>query len=244
MRGSEGAVDIRDTARAEFVLLLFLCVFLPWGLIGYLEIVVSMVLVLSAWTIYKIYWCERYVVYAFSLVASFAVSMAYMSFTSARIYVDEIGIEGAERLALVVGSPCFVLAVFAIAYFSPSKNFQYVIQGDRVKIGEWKGNARLEIMLCWAMIIAVIALTVLAVILLRGSLELILCLVLAPLLTVVVLVIGRNKVRGVRVLLSLEKASLIKFTFMDIEEIRRVRSRWLLMRFVKWLGSYKGARAK
>ncbi|MBF7141052.1 hypothetical protein [Pseudomonas sp. LY10J] len=170
--------------------------------------------------------------------------MTYMSFASAAIYVDDVGIQGAARLALVVGSPSIVLTVFAIAYFSPSKYFQYVIQGSGVKLGEWKGNARMEVRLCWIMIITVIALAALAIIFLRGELELILCLVLTPLLTIVVLTIGRHRVRGVRILLSLEKTYSLKFTFMDIEEIRRVRSRWLLMRFIKWLASFRKLSAK
>lgn len=241
---TEGAVDICNTARAEFVLISFLCVFAPWDVPNYVWVVTSMLLMSTAWAIYQIYWCERYVLYVFAFISTFTLFMGYMCFISAGLYADQLEIEGAKRLVLVIGSPSVVFMTFAFAYFSPSKHFQYVIQGNGVEIGEWKGNARLEVRLCWIMIIAFIALAALAMIFLRGPLELVLCLVLTPLLTIAGLVIGRQKVRGVRVLLSLEKAYSLKFTFMDIEEIRRVRSRWLLIRFIKWLVSFRGLNTK
>lgn len=55
--------------------------------------------------------------------------------------------------------------------------------------------------------------------------------------SIVVLILLRHTIRGLRTLLTQERSMSIPYTFMQIEEIRDARSRWWLGRLFRWLAS-------
>jgi hypothetical protein len=189
---------------------------------------------LSGYTLYIRYWCERYTTFALSyftlMIFFLAVAPAWVSYT---VVTDDLGgspAEGRITAGLLLG---FIATLYAGLYLTPPRGFAFDVSDNRVSFSVSSTSAGAEGLIAGVGTLAAGA-VIKSVTPFTTGILIILIFLFA---TVCMLIHARDRIRGLRTLRKREKSRLTPYTFMQIDEIREARSRWWLGRLFNWLAS-------
>jgi hypothetical protein len=232
--------NIKGISWAFFGVLIFFMAFGPSDLKYFWQAFFIVSFFAFMWTIYLVYVCERVTFYLTSILVSIVAAFSYMACTAA--YVIGSSFWGKTSIAaFIVGIfPMCVawLTYLVLANGKPSFHpFEYNgIKVQPVPQSRQKTSAAYSpLLVAGATTLAASFLTKTVGFLTTGMF------VLFGMLAVSVtfLFYARHIIRGLRTLRLQEKTMPIPYTFMQIDEIRKARSRWWLSRLFKWAASWR-----
>jgi hypothetical protein len=208
----------------------------PYNLDCFWWIYVGFLSLFTSWTLYLIYACERYVLYLMSQFISAIFVFSYMAGSSAYVsFSASLGKTNALSIMGGISPVILVCVVLGVIYYGKPTCFPFEVTGNRVtakqkKRRRTKYNPGLIAGVTTAagslFINSVEAATRDLVAILGGTAS-----------SIMILFFLRHSIRGLRTLRIQEGSMTTPYTFMQIEEIREARSRWLLGRFFKWITS-------
>jgi hypothetical protein len=198
-----------------------------------------LVVVLFGFSVYLIYFCERFVVFVWALILAAVIAFTYMGSSLAYLMVSQNSGDTSPISIAVGGAPAVVvLLIFLMIFYSKSSFFPFECVGNKVAPRPKKiVNAKSYNL---GLISGVSTLT--------GSMFLksvgaetggMFVVVACTVLSVILLFYVRHGIRGLRTLRIRERKMPTPYTFMQIDEIREARSRWWLGRLFKWMGSQR-----
>lgn len=193
-------------------------------------------LLLSGYTLYMRYWCERYTTFALSyftlMISILALAPAWVSYT---VVTDDLGgppAEGRIIAGLLFG---FIATLYAGLYLTPPREFAFDVSDNRVSFSVSSTSAGAEGMIAGVGMLAS-GTVIKSVTPFTTGILIVLIFLFAGVCT---LIHGRDRIRGLRILRKREKNRLTPYTFMQIDEIREARRRWWLGRLFNWLASLR-----
>ncbi len=227
--------EIKDTAWLIFVSLSLVSLLGPWWICNYYLACSFFVFATLLWVLYLVYWCERYFVFAMTFFICFCLIMMSMCWASMFFLSTELGLSRLLQVLLPIFSAASVSISFIVIYFSKSNFFHYIVEGDRVELGEWKTGAKAERVRFLILAIIILVACFLGGFYLKASMETAILAVLTPLLTQLMLLAARHKIRGLRMLRAQEKKGLFYYRFMLIDEIREARKKCWPVHFANFI---------
>jgi hypothetical protein len=194
---------------------------------------------LSGYTLYMRYWCERYTAFALSyftlIIFLLALAPAWISYTVVTDDMEKSGTQGCVVACLLFSS---IAALYAAIYFTPTRKFPFSVSRNKVSFTASSTSSLVGMVIAGpgtlvsgALIKSVTPFTIgilIVLLFLFGCIG--------------TLIHARDLLRGIRTLRKREKNSGTPYTFMQIDEIRAVRSRWWLSRLFKWAASWRSSR--
>lgn len=205
---------------------------LPWFWLIYLLFFV----VFFGFILYLIYFSERFVVYMFFIIIMPVLCLSYLASSVAYMSATRLLGEVSFVSVLLGLSPLITVSmIFLFVFFSKSTFFPFLCSGNRV-VPRSKGDTTKT----YSLGLISGASTLAAGVFLKSAGILTSSVVGALVCTgcpIVVLILLRHTIRGLRTLRTQERSMSIPYTFMQIEEIRDARSRWWLGRLFRWLAS-------
>ncbi|AHG43339.1 hypothetical protein N018_25135 [Pseudomonas syringae CC1557] len=185
--------------------------------------------------LYMRYTCERYTLFTSSyfilLIFLLAFATACVSYT---VVTDDLGgseFAGGLATLFILTS---VMLIYLFIYFTPTKEFPFEVSGNKVSFSA-PDTSSLP-----ASIVAGLG-TLMASVVIRSATPFttgILIILLFLFGCTFMLIHSRHLIRGLRTLRIQERTMPTPYTFMQIDEIRKARSRWWLGRLFKWVASW------
>lgn len=189
---------------------------------------------LSVYTLYMRYWCERYTTFALSyftlMIFLLALALAWLSYIAV---TDDLG--GSRSQGCIVAGLLFgfVATLYAGIYLTPPREFPFDVSDNKVSFSASSTSAGAGgLIACIGTLVA--GAVVKSVTPFTTGIVIILLFLFG---CIVMLIHARDCIRGLRTLRNSEKNGLTPYTFMQIDEIRAARNRWWLMKFFKSVAS-------
>lgn len=184
------------------------------------------------YVVYMIYWCESFTLFALSFLSSFVFSFAFSAAGLAHaVLVNDLSISNFRAAVINAGLLSAVLILYICIYFSPSKPHAFQIIGNKVSRTSMKSSGTSPLIISGAATL-VSAIFIGSVSSLTSGVAAVMGLLFA---CTALMIYERHTISGLRTLRIQEKATSLSYIFMQIEEIRKARSRWLIGRLLKWL---------
>ncbi|EJM36883.1 hypothetical protein PMI26_05115 [Pseudomonas sp. GM33] len=232
-----------NNIKKHIFLMFFMAAF--FGVFGPLTLECSwwwylfLVVVVFCFSLYLIYYCERFVVFFAAILSAAIFTFPYISSSLAYLIASDSFGKGDPRSVVIGTAPItIVFLMFLVIFYSKSSFFPFECVGNRVTARPKKIVNSKSYNL--GLISGVSTLT--------GSMFLksvgaetggMVALVICAGCSVIILFYLRHSIRGLRTLHIRERKMPTPYTFMQIDEIREARSRWWLGRLFKWMGSLR-----
>lgn len=220
---------------AAFCFVVGSAAFGPANFPGYWWLYFCLSALMLCYTVYLIYFCERFTTFTLSMLSSFVFSFGFAAAGLAHVaLLHDAGASNFTATAVNVSLFLLMIVIYAGVYFFPSKPFPFSIIENRVSRASVKSSgvgagfiAGAGTLVSAFLINAVSSLTSSGVAVLGVFFS-----------CVALIVYERRAIGGLRSLRLQERKLSTSYTFMQIDEIRQARSRWWLGRVLKWVTSW------